>query len=324
LSKVTKKPVKPLDLTALTAPLEELHDCSICSRECHADRFSGKLGWCRSDASFNIASICIHRGEEPAISGKEGIINIFFSHCNLQCLYCQNHQISANHVSRSTYRMDLPEVIRQIAGYLDQGIPRVGFVSPSHFIPHVRVIIAAVKAMGYDPVWIYNTNGFDKMESLRGLEGLIDVYLPDLKYSDPALARDYSGAAGYPETAARALKEMFRQKGTALITGDDDTAVSGIIVRHLVLPGAVENSIGVLKFLAEELSPKIHVSLMAQYYPTRPVAGHPTLGRSVTEAEYRQVVDAMEALGMYHGWIQEFDSSDFYRPDFDQDHPFEM
>jgi len=206
---------------------------------------------------------------------------------------------------------------------LDTGINRVGFVSPSHCIPQVQVIIEAVHSLGYKPVWVYNSNGYDRVETLRMLEGVIDVYLPDFKYMDPVLSGELSGAGDYPAMAMKALKEMKRQKGSALITGDDGTAESGIIVRHLVLPGYVENSLEVIRFLAEEISPRIHVSLMSQYYPVPRVAGHPKLGRSVTKNEYYRVVSEMERLGMVHGWIQEFESNDFYRPDFDNPHPFE-
>ncbi len=295
----------------------------MCPRNCHANRFAGKVGYCRSDASFNVASICIHKGEEPAISGSDGICNIFFTNCNLQCIYCQNHQISDNQVNRSAYHMDVNEVIAQITSILDQGIKRVGFVSPSHFIPQMKVIINVIHFLGYKPVWVYNTNGYDKAETLRSLEGIIDVYLPDFKYIEQELAWQYSGARDYPEFAMKSLTEMYRQKGSALIRDDDQAAESGIIVRHLVLPGHTLNSINVLRFLAEELSPRIHVSLMAQYYPATRVKHHPQLNRGITESEYRQVVDEMEKLGMYNGWIQEFESSEFYRPDFNRDHPFE-
>jgi len=306
-----------------TSVLDELSDCALCPRNCHADRFSGPLGWCRSDASFSISSICIHRGEEPAISGSDGICNIFFTNCNLQCIYCQNHQISDNLLDHTSDRMNFIDVLGQITAILDRGIRRVGFVSPSHFVPQVKAIIQGVQALGYRPVWVYNTNGYDKPETLRTLEGIIDVYLPDFKYMDPDLARRYSGAADYPDFAARALKELYRQKGSALILDDDGAAESGIIVRHLALPGHADDSIKVMEFLAREISPKIHVSLMAQYYAPRQVAGHPQLGRGITLHEYRRVVDCMENLGMHNGWYQEFDSSDFYRPDFNNPNPFE-
>ena len=308
---------------AYTGPLSQLADCTLCPRNCHANRLSGKTGWCKSDHSFSIASICLHHGEEPAISGTSGICNVFFTNCNLQCIYCQNFQISDTRAERSTDNMDLPEVISGITRFLDQGIGRVGFVSPSHFIPQMQVIIDVIHSLGYKPVWVYNTNGYDKAETLRSLEGVIDVYLPDFKYMDPQLSHDFSGARDYPEHAMKALREMMRQKGATLLLGDDNTAESGIIVRHLVLPGQVENSLHVMRFLAEEISPRIHVSLMAQYFPTKRVKDHPRLGRGVTENEYQQVVDEMDRLGIVNGWIQEFESNEFYRPDFDQPHPFE-
>jgi putative pyruvate formate lyase activating enzyme len=312
-----------MDFTSFLKPLEQLHDCDLCPHECHVDRFSAKLGYCKSDASFNISSICIHKGEEPAISGAGGICNIFFTHCNLQCIYCQNFQISDNLASVTSTRLELEEVIRQVKVILDSGINRVGFVSPSHFIPQVKIIMKCILSMGYKPVWVYNSNGYDKAETLRSLEGMIDVYLPDFKYMEPALAGEYSDAPDYPEMAARSLKEMFRQKGAILHLAQDGTAESGIIIRHLVLPGHIENSLKVLKYISEELSPKLHISLMSQYYPTPRVSCHPKLKNTVSAEEYAIVVSQMDWLEMYNGWIQELSSAAHYRPDFNGDHPFE-
>ncbi|MCX6249084.1 MAG: 4Fe-4S cluster-binding domain-containing protein [Bacteroidetes bacterium] len=311
-----------MDLTPFLDPLEKLHDCDLCPRECTADRFSEDLGYCKSNASFCISSICIHHGEEPAISGEEGICNLFFAHCNLQCIYCQNYQISDNRLAVSSDAMELEEVIRQVSGFLDAGITRVGFVSPSHFIPQVMIIIRCIESLGYKPVWVYNSNGYDKPSTLRLLEGMIDVYLPDLKYMESTLAGEYSDAPDYPEMASMALKEMFRQKGAVLHTGKEGTAESGIIIRHLVLPGHAGNSLKVINFIAEELSPKIHVSLMSQYYPTLMVSCHPVLQNKVSPEEYATVVNEMERLGMENGWIQELSSADHYRPDFEKDQPF--
>jgi putative pyruvate formate lyase activating enzyme len=312
-----------MDSTSFLEHLGKLHDCDLCPRECHADRFSDKLGYCESDASFNISSICIHHGEEPAISGDKGICNIFFTHCNLQCIYCQNYQISDNDISGNPTKMEIDEVIRQVTEILDSGIGKVGFVSPSHFIPQVKIIIRIIESLGYKPVWVFNTNGYDKPDTLRSLEGMIDVYLPDFKYMEPDLADEYSDAPDYPEVAAQALKEMFRQKGAELLLGKDGTAESGIIIRHLVLPGQLENSLKVLGFIAEELSPKLHISLMSQYYPTPRVSCHPKLKNTVSSEEYSSVVSELDRLGMYNGWIQELSSSSHYRPDFDASQPFE-
>jgi putative pyruvate formate lyase activating enzyme len=212
---------------------------------------------------------------------------------------------------------------REIIDYLQQEITHVGFVSPSHVIPQVMAIIRSVESAGYKPIWVYNSNGYDKVETIRELEGIIDVYLPDMKYMDEDLAEALSEARDYPLQAMAALKEMFRQKGAALHLDEKGTAISGIIVRHLVLPGYIDNSLKVLRFLAEELSTKIHISLMSQYYPTDAVRDHSQLSRGITAEEYTSVVEEMEHLGLYRGWVQEFESSDFYRPDFNMDHPFE-
>ena len=312
-----------MDFSAFLEPLSELKNCCFCPRNCHADRFSGKLGYCKSDASFSISSICIHRGEEPVIGGSEGIGNIFFAHCNLQCIYCQNHQISNNNLNNISYQMDLEKVIKNITAILDSGINRVGFVSPSHFIPQMKIIINIIQSLGYKPVWVYNTNGYDKVETLRSLEGIIDVYLPDFKYMDAALSKAYSDAPDYPDIAAKALKEMYRQKGSVLHLSDDQAAESGIVIRHLVLPGQTENSKKVLRYIAEEISPNLHISLMSQYYPVPGVRFHSLLKRPLTLIEYNAVVDEMEHLGLTNGWIQEMESPDHYRPDFKKIHPFE-
>ncbi len=311
-----------MDFPSFLEQLQKLHDCDLCPRECHADRFSEKLGYCKSDVSFNISSICIHKGEEPAISGETGICNIFFTHCNLQCIYCQNYQISDNRISGKSTVRQLDEVVRQITKILDTGINRVGFVSPSHFIPQIKIIIRCIQSLGYDPVWVYNTNGYDKPETLQSLEGMIDVYLPDFKYMEADLADEYSDAPEYPQVAALALKEMFRQKGATLHIGKDGTAESGIIIRHLVLPGHAENSLKVINFIAEELSSNIHISLMSQYYPTPRVSHYPRLNTTVSPEEYSLIVSEMSRLGMYNGWIQELSSATNYQPDFENDHPF--
>jgi len=312
-----------MDFSSFLSPLEELRDCTLCPRNCHADRFSSMTGYCKSGASFNISNVCIHRGEEPVISGKDGICNIFFTNCNLQCIYCQNWQISTNRSERNSTEMPLGNVIREITTILDGGINMIGFVSPTHFIPQMKIIINILDSLGYHPVKVYNTNGYDKPETLKSLEGIIDVFLPDFKYMETLMAKDYSDAPGYPQVAAKALKEMYRQKGPALHLSDEGKAESGIIIRHLVLPGQVENSRKVLRFIAEEISPKLHISLMSQYYPTPVVACHPILKRPVNNEEYNAVVDEMNLLGFSNGWIQELESKHNYQPDFQRKHPFE-
>jgi putative pyruvate formate lyase activating enzyme len=290
--------------------------CSLCPRRCGVDRAAGETGFCRTGADLLIATICLHQGEEPVLGGTKGICNVFFAHCNLRCLYCQNYQISRNDRGEKDWEIALPEAVRRIEAVLDEGARAVGFVSPSHCLPQAVSLIESLRERGRKPVFILNTNGYDRVEGLRSLSGLIDVFLPDLKYMDAELAERYSGARDYPEAAAAALREMYRQKGDVLALDESGRARSGLIIRHLVLPGEVENSKRCLRFIAQELSPRVHLSLMSQYHPTPEVTDHPRLGRTVEPDEYAAVVEEMERLGFENGWVQEPESSGHYRPDF--------
>jgi putative pyruvate formate lyase activating enzyme len=300
-----------------------LSECRICPRNCGVNRLVGKKGVCGSDASFNISSICIHKGEEPAISGENGICNIFFSRCNLSCLYCQNWQISCSRGEVPQKAMTLEAVTASVISLLDKGCKSVGFVSPSHNIPHVKSIIDALRAMGRNPVFVYNTNCYDKVDEIRQLEDYIGVFLPDFKYADGKKGKEYSGVHDYPEIALSALKEMFRQKGSTLHLDDYGLVEKGLIIRHLILPGNIEDSRQVLNLIASQLSESVAISLMSQYWPTSAVERHAQLGRRLTREEYEIVVNEMEKLGFYKGWVQELESHENYRPDFLKIHPFE-
>ena len=300
-----------------------LENCTLCPRECRVNRFKGGSGYCGMNADMNIASICIHRGEEPVISGKYGICNIFFAGCNLHCIYCQNHEISQDCLLVPDYGIDPESVTDMISEILSKNVTAVGFVSPSHVVPQVKEIIKRLNSRGFKPVTVYNTNSYEKVETIRSLSGLIDVYLPDYKYVTPGLALEYSDAPDYPEIALKAIKEMYYQKGSSLRTDENGSAESGMLIRHLVLPGHAEESKKVLKSIAEELSPGVHLSLMSQYHPTYPVRNHPQLNRSLYKAEYETVVEAMQDLGFRNGWVQDMDSYQNYRPDFRKEHPFE-
>lgn len=295
--------------------------CNNCPHQCNVTREADNMGFCNTDNKNTIASICVHKGEEPAISGKNGICNVFFFHCNMQCIYCQNYQISSNTVCTELF--DDASAIKTIKKILDNGINLLGFVSPSHCIDQMQHIVRNLNADGYYPKIVYNSNGYDSVDMLVKIGPFIDVYLPDFKYADNAIALELSGVKDYKENAILALKEMYRQKGTLLLKNEDGQAESGMIVRHLVLPGYIENSIGVLQLLSEEFPAGLHISLMAQYYPTKKVLGHKNLGRKLHADEYQKVVNEMERLGFYKGWIQELQSSDYYNPDFELEHPFE-
>ena len=306
----------------MTQFLSDLENCKLCPRECGVNRLKSASGYCRTGAGFNIASICIHKGEEPVLSGEKGICNVFFSHCNLQCIYCQNYQISCkeNTVERI---LSLEEVLKQIIDILDTGIHAVGFVSPSHMVAQVVQIIEGLRERNYTPVIVWNSNGYDKPDILRKIESYIDIYLPDFKYVNAETAKHFSDAADYPEIAIAAIKEMYYQKGSKLFLSDDGLAIKGLIIRHLVLPGRADESVRLMRLISEEISTNVTISLMSQYYPTEQVKNHKNLARNITKDEYQKVVDALEDLGFLHGWVQEYESESNYRPDFNNDHPFE-
>jgi putative pyruvate formate lyase activating enzyme len=300
-----------------------LSNCTLCPRECGVNRFDDGTGYCRSDAGMNIASICIHRGEEPPISGPAGICNIFFAGCNLRCIYCQNYDISRPGGECIRNFTTLSETLDRIEKILSDDIKAVGFVSPSHVVPQVKAIIRGLNSRGLRPITVYNTNSYDKPEVIDSLDGLIDVWLPDYKYITPAIAKEFSDAPAYPEVALKALKRMYYQKGSALPIDKEGRAEGGILIRHLVLPGHPEESKSVLKSIAEELSTGVHLSLMSQYHPTPYVSTHPDLKRILYKEEYEAVVETMQSLGFRNGWVQDMESYRNYRPDFKKEHPFE-
>lgn len=301
-----------------------LSDCNCCPRHCGADRTSNKLGYCQLDDLPQVASICAHKGEEPVISGEKGICNVFFGHCNLQCIYCQNFQISSNTTTLESFDHTSSSIIDKILNHLENGIKSVGFVSPGHCIPQVLQLMDTIGSSGKTPVFVYNSNGYDRDDLLRHIEGRFGVYLPDMKYMVNDLAKKFSDVSNYVEVASMALKEMYRQKGPEIVLDDDGLITDGMIVRHLVLPGQIENSKKVLRFLAEELSTDLHISLMSQYHPTPNVQNHPDLGRTLRPDEYDEVLEEFDRLGFYRGWVQELSSTDSYLPNFDNPHPFEQ
>ncbi|MCD4813913.1 radical SAM protein [bacterium] len=298
-----------------------LENCQLCPRTCGVNRQAGERGYCACDSGLSVHSVVLHKGEEPAVSGTHGISNVFFSHCNLQCRFCQNYQISDN-ARPITSGLELSQVIEMIQDQLARGAENVGFVSPSHLIPQMCMMMDALKAKGCNPVYVMNSNAYDCVDVLRTLEARIQVYLPDFKYMDSKLAKVLSGAEDYPGIAGKALQEMFRQKGECLECNTRGIATNGMIIRHLVLPGYIENTLECLRFIAQELSPEIHISLMSQYHPTPRVKTMTPLNRVLQPREYEQVLNEMAKLGLEHGWIQELDSAHVFLPDFESEDPF--
>ena len=313
-----------LDLDDYTSDeIKLLSECTLCPRNCHKNRLKTSDGFCHTDAGFYVSSICAHKGEEPVISGSKGICNVFFPHCNLQCIYCQNRDISFNGLSMQTWQYRLDQLVKKICQVLEYTENVVGFVSPSHFIPQMMAIIRQLHKMGKHPVIVYNSNAYDKVSTLKMLEGIVDVYLPDMKYADSSLAYRLSGARNYPETALAAIQEMKRQKGTNIRLDKNGLIESGLIIRHLLLPDASAHSIEVLKVIAEEISDRCYISLMAQYFPTPEVCHLPELNKTLTSETYQQVVESFYNLGFERGWVQELTSQQYYRPDFTLENPFD-
>ncbi len=297
--------------------------CDICPRECHANRLKGKKGFCRSGYLPVVANVCSHLGEEPAITGTRGSGTVFFGNCNLKCVYCQNHQISQPDKKQIFDEMDYRALAERII-YLqdDLGCHNINFVSPSHFVPQlVRTVLEAVP-LGLRLPLVYNTSGYDSLASLGELDGIIDIYLADLRYASDRWARKYSRARGYVGHARAVIQEMYRQVG-GLVTDEAGLARKGLIVRHLVLPNGLAGSEDSLTWLVDEVSPSVTVSIMSQYYPAHRALKVPNLSRRITAAEYSEVIGLVERLGLENGWVQDIESPDNYRPDFARDgHPF--
>lgn len=295
---------------------EALRHCELCPRKCGVNRLEGEKGFCNCGCGLEIAMVCNHKGEEPILSGEKGICNVFFSHCNLQCVYCQNKQISSNKVSVFHPFKTFDELIEKIKTTLLQSENVLGFVSPSHHQMLMKAIIRRLHEEGFYPKTIYNTNAYDNPSALRKLEGIIDIYLPDYKYTDPDLAKQLSKAEDYPHQALDAIKEMYRQKGSSLLTDSENRIESGLIVRHLVLPSKKENSKRVLDNLCD-ISFNLNISLMSQYAPLEPL-DFDFLNSRLTQDEYDEVCDYFFSIGLHKGFFQELSSQDNLVPDFEK------
>ncbi|MBI2850805.1 MAG: radical SAM protein [Chloroflexi bacterium] len=297
--------------------------CDICPRECGVNRLKGERSFCHSAYLTIVSSACAHHGEEPVLSGRRGSGTIFFGNCNMRCVFCQNFQISQEWQAQQANEIDTKALAGEMLGLQNQGCHNINFVSPSHFAPQiVRAVLEAVP-MGLRVPLVYNTGGYDSLKTIKELDGIIDIYLPDLRYSSDEHGKRYSQAPDYVSQSRAAIREMFRQVGN-LVTDKNGIAQKGLIVRHLILPNGLAGSRESLTWLAQEISPEVTVSIMSQYYPTYRATGISPLSRKITRLEYSEVVDVVNRLGLENGWLQEMDSSENYLPDFERDgHPFE-
>jgi putative pyruvate formate lyase activating enzyme len=268
-----------------------------------------------------IAHIGLHFGEEPPISGTRGSGTVFFAGCNLLCIFCQNFQISQEFDLAATHNYSSQELASAMLGLEEQGAHNINFVSPSHMIFQMADAILEARQRGLSVPIVYNSNGYDSVAALRQIKGLVDIYLPDIKYSDNSISKSFSGCADYSARIFRVLDEMLGQVGHLELDADG-IARKGLLVRHLVLPGQLENSRGCLEML-RKLSKNTFVSIMSQYSPQYKACGHPLLGRRLRKDEYGAVTEFALELGLENVFVQELDSPDHYLPDFDQNHPFE-
>lgn len=297
--------------------------CDICPRGCGVNRLKDERSYCHSAYLPIVSSACAHHGEEPTLSGNRGSGTIFFGNCNMRCVYCQNFQISQNPQAQKANEISIRALAGEMLNLQKQGCHNINFVTPSHFVPQIVMALAEAAPLGLNLPLVYNSSGYDSLETIKALEGIIDIYLPDLRYASYEHARQFSQAPSYVSNARAAIREMHRQVGN-LVTDEEGIAKRGLIVRHLVLPQNAAGSRESLVWLAREISPEVTVSIMSQYYPTHRAVEFPPLGRRITPAEYAEVVDIVNELGLENGWLQEMDAPETYQPDFAKDgHPFE-
>lgn len=299
---------------------KQLTRCECCPRRCGTDRLAGKTGFCKVGGDILLAHAGLHYGEEPPISGTRGSGTIFFAGCNLRCAFCQNGQISQEFEVSIPWKKTPDQLADEMLRLQSEGAHNINFVSPSHMIFQMADAIQAARAKGLTLPSAYNSNGYDSVEALRQIRGRVDIYLPDIKYMDNAPGQKFSAVADYADVIPGVLREMLDQVGL-LELDDDGIARRGLLVRHLVLPGQIENSKACLKFLAE-LNPGITVSIMSQYSPQYKACGVPELNRTLTVEEYDEITDYALELGLENAFIQTLESQKTYLPDFDKTAPF--
>ena len=300
-----------------------LASCDICPRKCLVNRLENELGFCHSGYLPIVSAVCAHYGEEPAISGSRGSGTVFFGNCNMRCVYCQNYQISQNWKKQKSKEIDCHTLAESMLYLQDElGCHNINFVSPSHFVPQlVRAVLEAVPR-GLKVPLVYNTNSYDSIASLKELDGIISVYLADLRYASDNWAEKFSHTENYVAQARQAITEMYRQVGD-LIVDEFGLAQRGLIVRHLILPNGLAGSKESLIWLARELSHTVTVSIMSQYSPLHRARRIPMLSRTISMAEYEAVIQLLSDLGLENGWIQEMGAAKNYLPDFEREgHPF--
>ncbi len=297
---------------------EILKSCTFCPRDCHVDRTNGKLGTCQSSDKPIVSSHTPHFGEEPVLSGTSGAGNIFFGNCNLRCDYCQNFEISQNPNTERLNEVTVERLSEIMLEIQNRNCHNIGLVSPTHFAGPILRSIRFASEKGLTLPIIYNTNGYDSVDVLKFYKNVADIYLPDFKYGNNTDGRRYSKVIDYFDMCKLAIKEMYTQVGSELIY-ENGVVVRGLIIRHLVLPNGLAESEEVFKFISNELSQKVHLSVMAQYHPTNRAEKNILLNRTITRSEYVRVIELLNKYGLENGWVQEMESNDYYLPNFEED-----
>ena len=293
--------------------MEELKQCKIGPHNCNVNRLNGKIGRCKCADKIKIALASVHNYEEPCISGINGSGTIFFSNCNMNCIYCQNYEISQLGKGKEISIKELADIF---INQQEKGVNNINLVTPTMYAFQIIEAIKLAKKNGLIIPIIYNTNGYEKIETLKALQGYIDVYLPDLKYYSNKLSIKYSKVNNYFSVATEAIKEMYRQVGTPKFN-EDGIIQRGIIIRHLVLPNHIQNSKNILKWIKENMPQDVYVSIMAQYFPTYKAKEDELLNRKLTKKEYKEIENFLYTLDLKNGYIQELgEHEEEYVPDF--------
>lgn len=269
---------------------------------CKVNRLKGKVGICKTARSARVHSFMPHHGEEPPISGERGSGTIFFACCNMKCQYCQNFEFSQE--GEGSKQVTPEELSRIMLGLQEEGCHNINFVTPTHVMPQILEALCLAIPKGLKLPLVYNTGGYELPEMIKLLDGIIDIYLPDMRYGDDECAARYSLSPGYPEYNQKAVKEMHAQVGVADISSDG-IIKKGLVIRHLVLPGNISGTKKIMKFIKEELSDETYISLMSQYTPYYRASSFKELGRRISLDEYQKAREAMEEYGLSNGWVQE-------------------
>ena len=277
-----------------------LEKCTICPHNCEINRLEGQVGRCKSKDTVKIALYSTHNFEEPCISGKKGSGTVFFSNCNMNCIFCQNYEISQQGKGKE---ISIQELAKIFIKQQEKDVENINLVTPTSYVPQIIEAIKIAREMGLKIPIVYNTNGYEKVETLKMLEGYIDIYLPDLKYSDDLLAKRLSKVDNYFEIATNAIKEMHRQVGQPVFN-EDGIMQKGMIIRHLVLPNHILNSRRVLKWINDNMN-DVYVSVMAQYFPTYKAKEIEDINRKLTKEEYEEIENYLYRLNLENGYIQE-------------------